>query len=952
MKNIFKLYRIIALAIVIVFIAANCADPGDSVGNSNINNGTQAPGNSNPGTPEDPIVPITFTVTYSGNGSTGGTIPANTTTFNAGATVTVFGNTGSLIKTGHTFVGWNTAPDGTGSAFTEGETFIISTNTTLHAQWLADAYGITLSIDGTDVTSSTYDFPSASYGYGDQTARTVIVRNTGNVPTGTLTIAPNNSGSFTLSSFSIENIDAGQIGFFTVVPKTGLAAVGHSETFTLTGIGGITASFVVSFTVTPLPITTAAVTVTAPVRGTVPSSNASGTGNFSVSSVTWSPSHNPFQGNTQYTAQVTLTANPNNTFTGLTSATINGQAASISNNTGAQVTLSYQFPATEKTPITSAVVTVIAPQVGVARSTVASISGNYTASSVTWSPSHNPFQGNTQYTAQVTLTANTNYTFTGLTGATVNGQTAVVSNNTGTQVTLSYTFPATQTAGLYAKAPPILASDTPVDISTTNGSTIIDKAVEYINANPRIYTLLLDSDVTVAGHTSDQITNGTASRHFKTTNANLTIIGLASERKISLSSTGSIFIVGAAGQIGIALTLGDNITLVGHSSNFASVVYVQNNAAFTMQNNSKVTGNIATNNSSNIAYSGNGGGIFVDNATFTMRDDATVINNTVAAPTNATTYYVNSTFGGGVFVNGGSLIMQDNASVTRNTAKSYQVSSSFNAGGTGGGICVKDGTFTMSDSASVYNNIANGTNYGGGGVAIYKSNFTMSGNASVYSNTSSQHGGGVYMEDTCNFTMSGNASVYRNTATAGGGVYSYYSFIMQDNTSVYDNTARQGGGVFFAGGTFNMSGNSSVSGNTSRPYGGGGVLVGGTFTMSGGTISGNTSQENGGGVYVSNGKTFTMHGGIISGNTASSNGGGVYVGNGIFNKTSGGTIYGYSASDTVNSNKVNNGTVQNNRGHAIYAYGNVTKRKETTTGAGVYLSFDGSNGTFSGGWDY
>ena len=30
----------------------------------------------------------------------------------AGATVTVLGNTGSLVKTGYTFTGWNTAANG------------------------------------------------------------------------------------------------------------------------------------------------------------------------------------------------------------------------------------------------------------------------------------------------------------------------------------------------------------------------------------------------------------------------------------------------------------------------------------------------------------------------------------------------------------------------------------------------------------------------------------------------------------------------------------------------------------------------------------------------------------------------------------------------------------------------------------------------------------------------
>jgi len=368
MKN-WKQFKFMAIVTIIVlaFVFTACDNGGgggstprtpDISGNPSTQDNPWTPSNpskpDNPGTTPgidtpvtpDPIVPITFTVTYNGNGSTGGAVPA-TATHNGGATVTVLGNTGDLVKTDYTFAGWNTAPGGTGSAYTVGNTFIISADTTLYAQWLADAYGITLSIDGVDVTTSTYVFSGAQHGYGAQTAKTVTVRNTGNVPTGTLTISPNNSGSFTLSSSSMESIDAGQTGSFTVVPKTGLAAVGHSETFMVTGNGGITASFSVSFNVTPLPITTAAITnVTAPVRGAVPSTVATVSGNYTAGNVTWSPSHNPFQGNTQYDARVTLIVNANYTFTGLTGAIINGQTAVVSNNLGTQVTLSYQFPAT------------------------------------------------------------------------------------------------------------------------------------------------------------------------------------------------------------------------------------------------------------------------------------------------------------------------------------------------------------------------------------------------------------------------------------------------------------------------------------------------------------------------------------------------------------------------------------------------------------------------------
>jgi uncharacterized repeat protein (TIGR02543 family) len=180
---------------------------------------------------------------------------------------------------------------------------------------------------------------------------------------------------------------------------------------------------------------------------------------------------------------------------------------------------------------------------------------------------------------------------------------------------------------------------------------------------------------------------------------------------------------------------------------------------------------------------------------------------------------------------------------------------------------------------------------------------------------------------------------------------------------ISDNTGR---GVSSSYGTFTMNGG-KISGNT----GGGVYLNGGTFTMNGGEISGNTSSSSGGGVSVSRYGTFFMTGGVISGNTATNSGtgngpsyggsgGGVYlfgttggtnvinVGNAAFYKT-GGTISG-------NWVKNSSGNFVDRRGHQVFAYAlddkrtEVIKFKETTAGNDVNLSFNGSVGTFSGGW--
>jgi uncharacterized repeat protein (TIGR02543 family) len=72
----------------------------------------------------------TYTVTFDKNGGdTGANPPTKTATYG--------GNVGTLpippTKTGHTFVGWNTAADGSGSIFTVAT--VVTANITVYAQW-------------------------------------------------------------------------------------------------------------------------------------------------------------------------------------------------------------------------------------------------------------------------------------------------------------------------------------------------------------------------------------------------------------------------------------------------------------------------------------------------------------------------------------------------------------------------------------------------------------------------------------------------------------------------------------------------------------------------------------------------------------------------------------------------------------------------------------------------
>lgn len=79
--------------------------------------------------------PTTYTVTYDANGGTG-TMTDTNSPYSAGATVTVLDNT--FTRTDYTFSKWNTAADGSGTEYDEGDTFTINANTTLYAQWTAN----------------------------------------------------------------------------------------------------------------------------------------------------------------------------------------------------------------------------------------------------------------------------------------------------------------------------------------------------------------------------------------------------------------------------------------------------------------------------------------------------------------------------------------------------------------------------------------------------------------------------------------------------------------------------------------------------------------------------------------------------------------------------------------------------------------------------------------------
>jgi len=217
-------------------------------------------------------------------------------------------------------------------------------------------------------------------------------------------------------------------------------------------------------------------------------------------------------------------------------------------------------------------------------------------------------------------------------------------------------------------------------------------------------------------------------------------------------------------------------------------------------------------------------------------------------------------------------------------------------------------------------------------------NITLVGRSSNTASLISVSGGNLIMNDSSK--INGNTS-----SDIGGGVYVNYGTFNMNGGEISRNTANSGGGIYVSSGTVTINGG-KIKENTAR--GGGIYNNGGTVTMNNGTISGNNSNSQGGGIEVGNGN-FTMYGGIINGNNASNYGGGIFVGSGTFKKIplsggqNSGIIYGSEAVGVDADEIPLKNTTNYSNYHAVYGpsyrYRNTTAGEtdqiDSTTGKGL-----------------
>jgi uncharacterized repeat protein (TIGR02543 family) len=183
-----------------------------------------------------------YTVTYSGNGNTSGTVPVDGNSYSSTMQFTVSGNTGNLAKTGFIFAGWNSLPSGSGLPYAINSKYTMGTaNRILYAKW-TPVYTVTY--NGNGQTTGTVPTDSNTY---ISTAKFTALDNTGNLAKTGYVFAgwnslPSGEGeSFAVGTNNVINA-VHRILYARWVPKVTGVNIGYNKTFIYTEQGDLWAT--------------------------------------------------------------------------------------------------------------------------------------------------------------------------------------------------------------------------------------------------------------------------------------------------------------------------------------------------------------------------------------------------------------------------------------------------------------------------------------------------------------------------------------------------------------------------------------------------------------------------------------------------------------------------------------------------------------------------------------
>lgn len=213
------------------------------------------------------------------------------------------------------------------------------------------------------------------------------------------------------------------------------------------------------------------------------------TNNVSVSNVNWETNGDiTADYGKEYTAVFTLTADSGYSFTDLSNVFVNGENAETSLNSDGTLSVRYTFPAiTDITEVS--VIGLDEPTTGKPLDIDIDIeTSKVSVSDISWLPNDTIANNNTIYTANFTLTAEDECTFSNATKVTINGQpaqTSLISDNT---ISVSFEFPPTQQKDINLQS--IIQ---PNDIIVPNGTQL-----NNINLPNEVYIVTDDVNINKA----------------------------------------------------------------------------------------------------------------------------------------------------------------------------------------------------------------------------------------------------------------------------------------------------------------------------------------------------------------------------------------------------------------------------------------------------------------------
>ena len=240
--------------------------------------------------------------------------------------------------------------------------------------------------------------------------------------------------------------------------------------------------------------------------------------------------------------------------------------------------------------------------------------------------------------------------------------------------------------------------------------------------------------ITLSG--TAKISNNTATNGggVYMTGGRFTMIGGTIANNTATSGFGGALSVDGSNNNVVDITLSGTAKISNNTATNGGGVFMKGSGTkITLSNNAEISNNKAVSGSGGMLDTGHGGGVHVDDGTFSISGSVIITNN--EAEKDGGGVYVHSA---GTFVMSGGEISDNTAAtngggVCANTTGVFEMSNGKitenEAMGSGGGVCMKDGShyFTMSGGTIIKNSAANGNGVYVGSIFNLKGDGTVDG---------------------------------------------------------------------------------------------------------------------------------------------------------------------------------------------------------------------------------